>query len=253
MQVRVFSFGVLRDWLGASAATIELPEGATVRELLARLSERRAVAMLRGIAVSVNAEYATVDHLLREGDEVGLLPPVSGGSGIQSEPSLESSAEVVFVALTRERIDAQKLVSAARQGEDGAVVVFDGVVRNHSRGRKTLYLDYEAYEEMAAKQMNELAGEARGRFGVRHVTLVHRLGRLQVGETSVLIVVASEHRAQAFEACRWLIDTLKKTVPIWKKETFQDGAVWADGEPFPAGMAVDASETAGTSEPAHGS
>ena len=253
MQVRVFSFGVLRDWLGASAATIELPEGATVRELLARLSERRAVAMLRGIAVSVNAEYATVDHLLREGDEVGLLPPVSGGSGIQSEPSLESSAEVVFVALTRERIDAQKLVSAARQGEDGAVVVFDGVVRNHSRGRKTLYLDYEAYEEMADKQMNELAREARSQFGIRHVTMVHRLGRLQVGETSVLIVVTSEHRAQAFEACRWLIDTLKKTVPIWKKEIFQDGAVWADGEPFPSGMAMDAPETAGTSGPAHGS
>jgi len=123
------------------------------------------------------------------------------------------------------------------------VVVFDGVVRNHSRGRPTLHLDYEAYEEMAAKQMNSLANEARTRFGVRHVTMVHRLGRLQVGETSVLIVVASEHRAQAFEACRWLIDTLKKTVPIWKKETFQDGAVWADGEPFPRGMAVDDSET----------
>ncbi len=116
------------------------------------------------------------------------------------------------------------------RGEDGAVVVFDGTVRNQSRGRKTLYLDYEAYEEMAARQMSLLAREARGRFGVRHVTMVHRLGRLYVGETSVLIVVASAHRAQAFDACRWLIDTLKKTVPIWKKETFEDGAVWADGE-----------------------
>jgi molybdopterin synthase catalytic subunit len=243
MQVRVFSFGVLRDWLGAATATVELPEGATVRELLARLTERRSAALLRGIAVSVNAEYATAEHLLREGDEVGLLPPVSGGSGTQSEPSSEIAAKEVSVALTREPIDAQKLVAAARRGEDGAVVVFDGVVRNHSRGRPTLHLDYEAYEEMAAKQMNSLANEARTRFGVRHVTMVHRLGRLQVGETSVLIVVASEHRAQAFEACRWLIDTLKKTVPIWKKETFQDGAVWADGEPFPVGMAVDASET----------
>ncbi|MFY9854350.1 MAG: molybdenum cofactor biosynthesis protein MoaE [Terracidiphilus sp.] len=245
MQVRVFSFGVMKDWLGAAEATVELPEGATVRELLARLSERRAVAILRGIAVSVNAEYATGDQLLREGDEVGLLPPVSGGSGALSESSSDSAeARAVIVALTREPIDAQKLVATARRGEDGAVVVFDGTVRNHSRGRPTLYLDYEAYEEMAARQMNELAHEARIQFGVRHVTMVHRLGRLQVGETSVLIVVASEHRAQAFEACRWLIDTLKKTVPIWKKETFQDGAVWADGEPFPAGMAVDASETA---------
>ncbi|MGA3010576.1 MAG: molybdenum cofactor biosynthesis protein MoaE [Terracidiphilus sp.] len=247
MTVRVFSFGVLKDWLGAAEATIELPEGATVKDLLVRLSERRAAAMLRGIAVSVNAEYATADHLLHEGDEVGLLPPVSGGNGTEIEPSSEGTAKEVYIALTREPIDAQNLIAAAKQGEDGAVVVFDGIVRNNSRRRKTLYLDYEAYEEMAARQMNELAREARGRFAVRQVTMVHRLGRLHVGETSVLIVVASEHRAQAFEACRWLIDTLKKIVPIWKKETFQDGAVWADGEPFPAGIAVDASE------PAHGS
>jgi len=141
--------------------------------------------------------------------------------------------------LTREPIDAQKLVAAAKRGEDGAVVVFDGIVRNHSRGRQTLYLDYEAYEEMALKQMDELSREARSHFSVRQVTIIHRLGRLHVGETSVLIVVASAHRAQAYEASRWLIDTLKKTVPIWKKETFVDGSVWADGEPFPAGFAVE--------------
>ncbi len=142
------------------------------------------------------------------------------------------------VALTRERIDAEKLVAEAKSGEDGAVVVFDGIVRNNTRGRATLYLDYEAYEEMALKQMRQLAAEARERFKVRQVTLVHRLGRLEIGETSVLIVVASAHRAQAFEACRWLIDTLKQTVPIWKKEMFADGAVWAAGEPFPAEIAV---------------
>jgi molybdopterin synthase catalytic subunit len=112
-------------------------------------------------------------------------------------------------------------------------------VRNNTRGRQTLYLDYEAYEEMAEKQMRELAVEAARQFRVRQVVMVHRLGRLEVGETSVLIVVASAHRAQAFEACRWLIDTLKKTVPIWKKETFADGSVWAAGEPFPAGLAVE--------------
>jgi len=111
--------------------------------------------------------------------------------------------------------------------------VFDGIVRDHSRDRRTLYLDYEAYEAMALKQMEELAAQAIERFRVRDVSLVHRLGRLQIGETSVLIVVASEHRGPAFDACRWLIDTLKKTVPIWKKEYFEDGSVWADGEPFP--------------------
>jgi molybdopterin synthase catalytic subunit len=218
---------------------MELPEGASVADLLEQLTARVAVQprALRGIAVSVNAEYATKGQVLHEGDEVGLLPPVSGGSAARTAGALEECNPVV--ALTRERIEAEKLVAAVKRGEDGAVVVFDGIVRNNSRGRRTLYLDYEAYEEMALKQMRKLAEEAREKFGVRGVTLVHRLGRLEVGETSVLIVVASAHRGAAFEACRWIIDTLKKTVPVWKKETFEDGAIWADGEPFPAGLAVE--------------
>jgi molybdopterin synthase catalytic subunit len=248
IQVRVLPFGVLKDWLGQEAAMVELPEGATVADLLGSLSNAAPIdAMrcslrsgtsspelaLRGIAVSVNAEYAIATHVLREGDEVGLLPPVSGGS------ASETAADRTSIALTRQPIDAETIVAAAKQGEDGAVVVFDGIVRNNTRGRQTLYLDYEAYEEMALKQMEELAAEARLRFGVRQVTMIHRLGRLMVGETSVLIVVASAHRAHAFDACRWLIDTLKKTVPIWKKETFADGAVWAAGEAFPVELTVE--------------
>ncbi len=131
-----------------------------------------------------------------------------------------------------------EVVAGVKAGADGAVCVFDGIVRDNTRGRRTLYLDYEAYREMALEQMRGLADEARTRFGVRDVAMVHRLGRLGVGETSVLIAVASAHRGAAFEACRWLIDTLKKTVPIWKKETFADGAVWADGEPFPEEIAA---------------
>lgn len=239
MQIQVLPFGVLKDRLGASPVAVELPEGATVADLLQRLGENHPTQWLRGTAVSVNAEFAVAAHVLREGDEVGLLPPVSGGSGRAAEISVQAPEQQPQVtALTREPIRAEALIAAAKRGEDGAVVVFDGIVRDNSHGRQTLHLDYEAYEEMAAKQMAELAGEARSRFGVRHVTLIHRLGRLQIGETSVLIVVASAHRAQAFEACRWLIDTLKKTVLIWKKETFVDGAVWAAGEPFPAGLTV---------------
>jgi len=231
MQVKVLCFGVLKDWFGAGPATVELPEGATVAALLEVLRAQRSTALLQGIAVSVNAEYATGAQVLAEADEVGLLPPVSGGTGAtHGEPSGDSGG---LVQLTRERIDADQLVAAAKRGADGAVVVFDGIVRDNTRGRRTLHLDYEAYEEMAAKQMRELAAQARTRFGVRHVTIVHRLGRLEVSETSVLIVVASAHRGAAFDACRWVIDTLKKTVPIWKKETFADGAVWVDGEPFP--------------------
>ncbi len=126
-----------------------------------------------------------------------------------------------------------------KAGADGAVCVFDGIVRNNTRDRQTLCLDYEAKLPMALTQMEGLAREALQRFAVRDLALLHRLGRLHIGETSVLIVVASAHRGAAFEACRWLIDTLKKQVPIWKKECFVDGAVWADGEPFPAEIALN--------------
>jgi molybdopterin synthase catalytic subunit len=143
------------------------------------------------------------------------------------------SQKSMRIELTRERIDAEGIVKAMKAGEDGAVVVFDGIVRNNTRGRETLFLDYEAYDAMAVTQMQVLAAQAVEKFGVRDVCIVHRLGKLEVGETSVLIVVASAHRAAGFDACRWMIDTLKKTVPIWKKEHFADGAVWADGDPFP--------------------
>jgi molybdopterin synthase catalytic subunit/molybdopterin converting factor small subunit len=235
MRVHMLPFGLLKDVLSESA--IDLPSHATVADLLAAVrgkleSQPSAAQLLPRIAVSVNAEYAHAGQILQEGDEVGLLPPVSGGS--------DAGGGVVVTYLTREPIPAELLVAAAKKGSDGAVVVFDGIVRDNTRGRRTLYLDYEAYEEMASRQIMELSEQAIGRFGVRGVTLVHRLGRLLVGETSVLIVVASAHRAAAYEASRWLIDTLKKTVPIWKKETFVDGAVWADGEPFPDNLVADA-------------
>jgi MoaE-MoaD fusion protein len=237
MRVQILPFGVLKDAL--SPAPLDLPARATVGDLLVLLSEQlrgqpHATQLLPRIAISVNAEYALPTQILQEGDQVGLLPPVSGGS-----PSTVEAVSPILTWLTRESIPADAIVAAAKQGSDGAVVVFDGIVRNNTRGRRTLHLDYEAYEEMAVKQIAELAAQAIERFGVRAVTLVHRLGRLQIGETSVLIVVASAHRGAAFEACRWLIDTLKKMVPIWKKETFADGAVWSDGEPFPPELLAD--------------
>jgi molybdopterin synthase catalytic subunit len=148
------------------------------------------------------------------------------------------------VEITDAVIPVAEIAAEIKAGPDGAVCVFDGCVRDNSRGRKTLHLDYEAYREMALEQMRGLAAEAVTRFGVRDVAVVHRLGRLYVGETSVLIVVASAHRGAAFDACRWLIDTLKKTVPIWKKEQFVDGAVWADGEAFPEGIGLPAASEA---------
>jgi len=150
----------------------------------------------------------------------------------------------MLIEIVETKIATDAIVAGMKAGADGAVCVFDGIVRDNTRGRQTLYLDYEAYREMALEQMKQLADDAVAKFGVRDVALVHRLGRLMVGETSVLIVVASAHRAAAFEACRWLIDSLKKTVPIWKKETFADGAVWAAGEPFPEAIALRGNEGA---------
>ena len=146
------------------------------------------------------------------------------------------------IEITDGEIATAEVLAGIKAGVDGAVCAFDGIVRNNTRGRQTLYLFYEAYREMALEQMRALAEQAVERFGVRDVALVHRLGRLEVGETSVLIAVASAHRGVTFEACRWLIDTLKKTVPIWKKEFFVDGAVWADGEAFPAELSAGVRE-----------
>jgi molybdopterin synthase catalytic subunit/molybdopterin converting factor small subunit len=226
MKIAVLLFGVLKDLEGRSAEIIDLPEGARVQEVLSYYARRAAgfEAMLPSLAISVNQEYSAADRVLREGDEVGLLPPVSGGVDDEFQGQ---------VRIVREPIDIEAVAGRLKRPLDGAMVIFDGIVRDNSRGRRTLYLDYEAYEAMALKQMESLATEARARFAVRGVSIVHRLGRLEIGETSVLIVVASAHRGPAFEACRWIIDTLKKTVPIWKKEYFEDGAIWADGEPFP--------------------
>jgi molybdopterin synthase catalytic subunit/molybdopterin converting factor small subunit len=248
MRVQVLLFGALKELPPRESELIELPEQATVEEFLRRfiLAAPQAQRFLGSLAIAVNREYALPTQILQEGDEIALLPPVSGGCA-ENPPSVDTDAVSELIRLQREPIDADSLVAQVKEGEAGAVVVFDGIVRNHTRGRRTLYLDYEAYEEMALGQMQALAREAQHRFGVRRVCLVHRLGRLQIGETSVLIAVASAHRAQAFEACRWTIDTLKKTVPIWKKEWFQDGAVWTDGEPFPAEISIHSSGSDRTS------
>ena len=132
--------------------------------------------------------------------------------------------------LVREAIDAEALVRHVRAGQDGAIVTFDGFVRNESHGRETSYLEYEAYESMALSKMKEIAAQIHEKFAIHRVVIVHRLGRLEIGETSVFIAVSAPHRGAAFDACRFAIDTLKRTVPIWKKEYFADGAVWADGE-----------------------
>jgi molybdopterin synthase catalytic subunit/molybdopterin converting factor small subunit len=225
IRVRLLSFGSLKTLFADGGDWRDIKPGESVAGLLVQLRDDGILpaAAMRAAAIAVNHSYASPDQILNDGDEVAILPPVSGGT----EP------DHPLIALVREPIDRASIDRAIKAGADGAVCVFDGIVRNHTRGRATLHLDYEAYEDMALKQMHLLRTEAIDHFGVREVAIVHRLGRLVVGETSIFIAVASAHRGPAFDACRFVIDTLKKTVPIWKKEQFVDGAVWADGEPFP--------------------
>jgi len=236
MQVRILFFGMLKDLTGRDSDLLTLPEHATLGDVIIHYEEiaPRLGDLAASIAVSVNQEFAGPDSSLKEGDEIAFLPPVSGGS-MDSEGEMPAQSRR-YSSIVRGKIDTQAVLTKIKQPADGAAVVFEGVVRDNTRGRRTVYLNYEAYEEMALKQMDALAGQALQQFPIRDVAMVHRLGRLEIGETSVLIVVASAHRAAAFDACRWLIDTLKRTVPIWKKEYFGDGAVWADGEPFPEGI-----------------
>jgi len=224
MRVRVLFFGQLKEITGVVQEDAELSAGARVEDLSERYGRRfpELVPFRASIAASVNQEYASWRAPLSSGDEVAFLPPVSGGQ--------QAGAGGDIFRLVREPIRPREIVEGLKAPEDGAVVVFDGFVRNNFKGQKTLYLEYEAYEAMAHAKLRELGAEIRARFPIHRLAIVHRLGRLEIGETSVLIAVSSAHRAAAFDACRYAIDTLKRAVPIWKKEYFAGGAVWAEGE-----------------------
>ncbi len=221
MNIEVLLFARLRELVGHDRVMVRRQELLTVRDVWDGLRAQypQVEGFGKSLLVSVNQEFADWGTAVKEGDELAFFPPVSGGAvGGDS------------IRIIRSPILIEPIVSQLRQPEDGAVVVFDGIVRNHSQGRKTLYLEYEGYEPMALKKMREIEQIARNRWPVNRIGIVHRLGRLEIGEASVVIVVTSAHRKVAFEACQYIIDTLKKTVPIWKKEFFADGEVWVEGE-----------------------
>jgi MoaE-MoaD fusion protein len=224
MRVRVLFFGQLKDIVGVAQEDAELSDGARVEDLFERYGRRfpKLAEFRASIAASVNQEYATWRAPLASGDEVAFLPPVSGGQ--------QTAVTADIFQLVREPIRTREIAESLKAPEDGAVVVFDGFVRNNFKGQRTLYLEYEAYESMAYAKMREIGAQIRENLSVHRLAIVHRLGRLEIGDTSVLIAVSSPHRAAAFDACRYAIDTLKRTVPIWKKEYFAGGAVWAEGE-----------------------
>ena len=226
MKINVLFFGRTHDVTGFTQEQVDVPEGDKLGDLRRYYEVRfpQLKEMAGSLLAAVNEELARESCPLRDGDEVAFLPPVSGGTWGDEERDRE------LYRITRGPIETGSLVPAMAAPQDGAVVAFEGVVRDHSQGRKTLYLEYEAYEPMAVRKMREIGSEAKHKFDVHRVSIIHRLGRLEIGDTSVAIIVTSAHRHAAFEACHYAIDRLKLTVPIWKKEYFEDGAVWAEGE-----------------------
>ena len=207
MHVSIRLFAGLRERAGTGARTLELADGATVDDVWPALGLGGEPA---GLLYAVNKRYATGDAALADGDEVALIPPVSGGD----------------FRLTEEPLSLDAVVREVQRDEAGAVATFLGTVRNRSRDRTVLYLEYEAYEGMAEETMAELARELTGRHELLAVAIHHRVGRVEIGEPSVAIAVSSAHRAAALAACKEAIDTLKGTVPLWKKEVYEGGEEW---------------------------
>jgi molybdopterin synthase catalytic subunit len=246
MRVNVLFFGLLKDLVGRSQDSLELPEGSRVGTVFDHYASEypKLKEMAESIALARNQEFADADAALGEGDEVALMPPVSGGSRAKSANGAgwiaSAEEEGSFYALTRDPIDTKTLVDRVLEGSDGAVLTFEGVVRNQTKGRKTRFLDYECYAPLALKTMQELGREILSEHPIHRLAMVHRLGRLEIREASVVIVVVSAHRQAAYEASLEAINSLKRRVPVWKKEYFEDGEVWVEGEwetsvPRPAG------------------
>ena len=228
VRVKVLFFGVLKDVAGRAEEQFDLENAATLGRVFdhycGRFPSMREMA--GSILLARNREFAGPNTLLADGDEVAFLPPVSGGSDFRSAISENGH----FFALTWRPIVTRKIADRVLRGEDGAVVTFEGVVRNNTKGRQTQYLDYECYEPMAIKLMARIGHEIASSYAIGRIAIVHRLGRMLIGETSVAVIVTAAHRKVAFEAALEGIDRLKRVVPIWKKERFADGEVWVEGE-----------------------
>jgi molybdopterin converting factor subunit 1 len=222
VTVRVRFFASLRERLRASEVERAVPCGATVADLVDALhGDFPALAGSGRLSIAVNAEYVDRGHVLADGDEVALIPPVSGGC-----PDAGAPGSSGMIRLTAEPIVLDELLAAVADPKAGAVVVFIGTTRDRNEGREVERLEYEAYAGMAEKELAKIAGEARERWSIKRIAVVHRTGVVPIGMASVVIAVSSAHRADAFSAARFTIDRLKEVVPIWKKEFFAGGAVW---------------------------
>ena len=215
MNIRVLFFGAARDAVEANQLEIVVEEPATVSSAFQSLKDRfeKLERFGRSLLFAVNQEYATPDTQLKENDELAVFPPVSGGSQD-------------FFELTTEAINVGEVARRVVLPECGATVTLDGYAREWTKGKRTLYLVYEAYDSMALTEMQRLGVEAHKQFEIAHIGIVHRTGRIEIGETSVVIAASAPHRRAAFQACEWAIKELKRTVPIWKKEIYEGGEEW---------------------------
>ena len=249
MRIRVLFFGIVREIVGLREEAIEVPGGSRLEDVFAAYAQRfpKLGEASASIVLALNQQFAPAAAAVNDGDEIAFLPPVSGGTSANAPSGdarparlgvtqlnatqLIADAETGnFFALTREAIDGSALARQLLRGEDGAFVNFEGVARNNTKGRVTRYLEYECYEPMAIKVMAEIGREIARSFAIGRIAMVHRLGRVEIGETSVAVVVTAPHRKPAFEAALEGINRLKRLVPVWKKEYFADGEVWVDGE-----------------------
>ena len=223
VNIRVLFFGAARDVVDANQLDLSLDAPATVssafQNLVGNFSQLERFG--RSLLFAVNQEYATPDTLLKENDELAVFPPVSGGS-------CDYRCPYDFFELTTEPIDVGQVARRVVLPECGATVTLDGYAREWTKGKRTLYLVYESYDQMALSEMQRLGAEAHKQFEIAHLGIVHRTGRLEIGETSVVIAASAPHRQAAFQACEWAIKELKRTVPIWKKEVYEDGEEWVD-------------------------
>jgi MoaE-MoaD fusion protein len=230
VRVKVLFFGMLKDIAGRSQDELQIPGGTRLGDVFDIYAARypRISQLAASIVLACNQEFGDRSTNIRDGDEIAFLPPVSGGSGRYTHEIADEVGH--FFALTRETINGAALCRQLLRGEDGACINFEGVVRNNTKGRPTSFLDYECYEAMAVKTMAAIGREIAAAHAIGRIGMVHRLGRMEIGETSVAIVVTAPHRKPAFEAALEGINRLKKLVPIWKKEHFADGEVWVEGE-----------------------
>src|SRR5258708_30291687 len=235
IRVNVLFFGAARDATGTDEARLVLDPPHDSQNALEQVLTRYPALRRFGnsLLFAVNQEYARPDREISDGDELAVFPPVSGGSEKVTQTSVGDSSRDFF-ELTTHPIDVGAVARRVVPRECGATVTLNGYAREWTRGRRTLHLVYEAYPPMAISEMERLGQQAHEKFEIAHIGIVHRTGRLEIGETSVVIAVSAPHRRAAFEACEWVIRELKRTVPIWKKEFFEDGEVWVEGEGTPS-------------------